>query len=233
MLSPPLAPSIRAYSLFAAAAAPSLARIEASLSRRTLRSGENVWWMGDPAVHVTIVERGLVKIARPGAHGTASIIGLFGPREPIGLPAAMEGTTYPADSVVISATAQIVQVSAAVVRQEASADREIASALQNAFLAHTRILLAKIEVTSAGSVEQRLATLLLRLGDRFGEAGKQAERIAVPVALTRATLAGIVNARVETVIRTLSVWRASNIWQSTDDGFDFDRAALHAISLQG
>lgn len=225
--------TLRRYPLFAHAAAPSLARIENSLSRRTLRSGENLWWMGDPAVHLTLIEGGLLKLAQPGARGSSSIIGLFGPREPIGLPAAIEATAYIADSIVISSTAQIVQVSAAVVRQEAIADRGLASAVQKALLAHVRILLSKIEVTSAGAVEQRLATLLLRLGDRFGEGTKEPGRVALPVTLTRATLAGLIDARVETVIRTFSIWRSSEICRSTDDGFDLDRAALGAISQQG
>ncbi|CAN5344880.1 hypothetical protein BH09MYX1_BH09MYX1_06280 [soil metagenome] len=189
--------------------------------------------MGDPAEHVAIIERGLVKLARPGAHGTSSIIALFGPNGLIGLTAVIADAKYPADAIVISPTVQIVCVAASEIRAAAATDAAFGSSFQRTLVDHTLVLLSKIEIMSAGSVAQRLATLLVQLGERFGSRAEAEGRTTIPFALTRAILADLVDARVETVIRVFSTWRASNVWSASDDGFEIDCAALSAIALQG
>jgi CRP-like cAMP-binding protein len=208
-------------------------RSEASLVRRSLRAGENLWWMGDRAEYVTCVERGLVQVVRSGAGGEISVLGLFGSGDTVGLPAALDGATYPADAVVMSSTAEIVRVAASEVRGAMTTDLVLSTAVQRALLDHTRVMMTKISVVSAGSIAARLATLFVHLAERFGTAGSTEGLTNVGVVLTRATLAGFVDARVETVIRALSTWRASDILRTTDAGFEIDRAALATISLGG
>ena len=57
--------------------------------------------------------------------------------------------------------------------------------------------------------------------------------MAIRFVLSRSTLAGFVEARVETVIRTLSVWKRTGVLRTTGGGFDVDYAALVAISSAG
>jgi len=222
-----------AFSLFEGIGALALRAIEVSLTHRQLRAGERIWWLGDLSEHVTLVDKGLVQIVRTGASGEPSLIGLFGPGEPVGLPAALEGARYPADAVVLSSQAAITRVSAKEVRAAMATDPALAGALQRALLAHTKILLTKIAVVSAGSIAARLATLFAHLAERYGTAEVAGTMTHVDIMLTRATVASFVDARVETVIRTLSEWRSSDIVRTTDHGFEVDGAALRAIALAG
>lgn len=80
------------------------------------------------------------------------------------------------------------------------------------------VLRGRIEVLSAGSVPQRLATLLLQLADRFGDTGDDGV-VRIPVALSRGALARLVSARVETVIRTASEWQKRSLMGSDGGGF--------------
>jgi CRP/FNR family transcriptional regulator len=224
---------LRAFSLFAEVGAPSLRSIEASRTHRQLRDGERIWWMGDLAEHVTLIDEGLVQIVRTGASGELSMIGMFGPGDTIGLTAALEGGLYPADAVVISSRAEIVRVSATEVRAALATDPALAASLQRALLEHTKIVLTKVSVVSAGSVAARLATLFEHLADRFGTKDSAGGMTRVDIVLTRATVAAFVDARVETVIRALSEWRSADVFRTTDRGFEIDRAALAAIAVAG
>ena len=89
-------------------------------------------------------------------------------------------------------------------------DPRIAMAINRALLAQMRLLHGKIDVMTAGTVPQRLALFLLNLADRFGDELESGETV-IPFALSRQQVATYVNARVETVIRALSVWRKSGL----------------------
>lgn len=209
-------------------------RIEKTRMRRTLRRGAKLWSRGDTCEHVTIVEEGLVRVGRAGPDGNFSVLGLFGPGDAVGLAAALEPTTrYPADAAVVSASARISRVSASEVRSAMASDPALAAELQRALLHHTRVILAKISVTGAGSVRARLATLFMQLADRFGVEREADGRTTLALALTRVTLAGFVEARVETVIRTLSSWRRDDVLRSADGCLVLDYAALAAIAAAG
>lgn len=204
--------------------------VAASLTRRRFARGEHLWCAGDPADHVTVLERGLVQVARTASGGKTSVVGLFGPGDPVGLSAALsERMAYPADGVVLSDFVDVLRVRAHVVRTAMAEDRLLAATLEKALIAHSSVLLAKVAVVGAGSVQARLATLFLHLADRFGAARDGRERVALELELSRSTLAGFVEARVETVIRALSVWRRSGVVRTTESGFDIDYPAMVAI----
>jgi CRP/FNR family transcriptional regulator len=71
---------------------------------------------------------------------------------------------------------------------------------------------------SAGSVERRLAALLQHLLDRFGDELEDGETV-IQVALSRAELASLVGATLETTIRMMSRWRREGIVSTTTEGF--------------
>lgn len=182
--------------------------------------GGYLWRAGEPAKSFVIVERGLVLISVPRRDGEPAILGLFGPRECIGLAAALDNgrATYPADAVALSDSVQALVISAEQARLAAADDQACATVMREALLDHTRALRTKIEILSAGKVRARLASLLMHLADRFGDEVEGGDTF-IPLTLSRAALAQLVSARPETVIRTLSTWRADGLVEATSDGF--------------
>ena len=86
--------------------------------------------------------------------------------------------------------------------------------------------MAKIDVLSAGSVEARLATLLVQLDERFGDEFEDGTT-RVPVALSRQELADLVATSFETAIRSMTKWEREGIVETTNQGFSIlNRAEL-------
>src|SRR5437879_10896625 len=67
------------------------------------------------------------------------------------------------------------------------------------------------------SAEERLATTLMELGERFGDEMEDGTTL-IPLRLTRAELAALVGTTVETTIRTLSRWSREGLVSTVDGG---------------
>lgn len=184
-----------------------------------LSAGDRLWRAGEPARFFALIERGLLLISMPRPDGDAATLGLFGPRECVGLAAALdEHATFPADAVALTSSLEALVVPAAVTRAVTARDPSCATAMREALLEHTRALRAKIEILSAGKVPSRLASLLSYLAQRFGDEREGGE-VFIPIALSRPMLAQLVSARPETVIRTLTRWRKEGLVLADDEGF--------------
>lgn len=193
-------------------------RLALTATTMRLAAGDRVWRAGDPARAYALVERGLVLISVPRADGAIASLGLFGPRECVGLSAALqEHACYPADAVVLTPSFEALMVPAVAARDAAAQDPSCAAAIQEALLDHTRALRAKIEILSAGKVPSRLASLLTYLAERFGD--DDGGETFIPIPLSRPTLAQLISARPETVIRTLTRWRKEGMVLADDEGF--------------
>jgi len=83
----------------------------------------------------------------------------------------------------------------------------------------------KIDILSAGAVDARLATALLKLHEEFGDELADGTSF-IPVALSRRELAKLVSTAFETAIRTMSRWEHAGVLATTDRGF-----VLHDISV--
>ena len=76
------------------------------------------------------------------------------------------------------------------------------------------------------SAEERLATTLMELGERFGDELEDGSTL-IPLRLTRAELAALVGTTVETTIRTLSRWTREGLVSTGDSGLTLhDAVAL-------
>lgn len=180
--------------------------------------GETLWRAGDAAHELTFIRRGLVQIIKPAASGPAATLGLFGPHECVGLVAVLGPHRYPADAVAISERVELLHLPAEDFRAAMQQEPALADATHRSLVQASQMLLAKIDVLTAGEVPQRLATLFLHLADRFGDvfAG---DELRIPVALSRGVLARLVGARSETVIRVMSRWEREGLLRTEADGF--------------
>lgn len=213
--------------------APVIDKLAAHATVRDLAVGARLWREGDVATGFHVIASGLVTIRRSLASGAEVIVAIFGSRENVGDTAALEGSRYPAEAVVTSEAATVIKVDAQRVLEQSALCPALALALQQALCRHAAALRTKVEILSAGTVRARLANLFLHLASRFGDELADGT-VAVPVALSRTTLASLVSARTETVIRALRPWERAGV--VVTDGGRFvlgDLATLTACAAEG
>lgn len=203
---------------FQGAAPAVLDRMAEAALIRTANRGETLWKAGEPARNMTIIKSGLVKVVRPAARGRAAICGLFGPPDTVGDLAVLRGVPYPADAIVATETATVISIPGSFLKEFTKTDPNLAVSIACAMQSKLSALHDKVDVLSAGSVEARLAMLLLKLYDRFGDDYEDGTS-AIPVALSRRELAELVSTSFETAIRLMTKWEREGVLETTPNGF--------------
>lgn len=207
-----------------------LGRLATVSTTRTLRRGDYLWQAGDPARALTVLRAGLVKVVRPAPKGRSAICGIFGPPETVGDLALLKDIPYPADAVVATETATVIQVPRAAVMEAMRQHPELGASIACGMWNKLATLHTKIDVLSAGSVEARLATLLVKLYDQFGDDFDDGTS-KILISLSRRELADLVSTSFETAIRVMSRWDREGILQTTPDGFTLnDLGALRQVA---
>jgi len=192
--------------------------------------GEHLWRAGDMPVSLMLVRSGLVKLTRPAPHGRTAICGLFGATSAIGELALIKGIPFPTSTVAATGKVSVVSLPRAdalsALRSHATLSLNLLCTLE------TRLALLhdKIDVLSAGTVEARLATLLLKLYEQFGDDFDDGTS-GIPVPLSRQELADLVSTSFETAIRVLTRWERAGAVSTDADGFTLrDMPLLRQIS---
>ena len=205
-------------------------RLAKCASTRTIERGEYLWRAGDVPIALTAVRSGLVKVVKLGHQGRKTICGLFGAPDTLGDAPVLHGTPYPADAVVATPEVQRVDIPRDELLTLAASEPQLGLSLARSVQQKLNTLMAKIDVLSAGSVEARLATLLVQLEERFGDEFEDGT-VKVPVTLSRQELADLVSTSFETAIRTMTKWEREGIVGTTQHGFDIlNGQALHEIA---
>jgi CRP/FNR family transcriptional regulator len=181
-----------------------------------LHRGEALWRAGERACSFIVVGHGLTKVVLPSTGSRDLVMGLYGPGESVGDSSLLEGSQYPADAFALTDPVVVARVPRdqflAVLEQSGSAALMLARELgRRATLANRRISLF------AASAEERLASTLIELGERFGDEMEDGSTL-IPLRLTRAELAALVGTTVETTIRTLSRWSREGLVSTIDGG---------------
>ncbi|MES1189148.1 MAG: Crp/Fnr family transcriptional regulator [Myxococcales bacterium] len=205
---------------------PALARqLASSATSHTYERGAFLWRAGDAPQSLMVVRSGLVKLVRPAPHGRTAICGLFGPPSPLGELALIKGIPFPTSTIAATASVTVASIPRAealsALRQDAALSLNLLCTLE------TRLALLhdKIDVLSAGAVEARLATLLLKLYEQLGDDFDDGTS-RIPVPLSRQELADLVSTSFETAIRVLTRWERAGAVTTDPDGF-----TLHDLSL--
>jgi len=207
-----------------------LTRMASFASQRSVQRGAVLWQAGDQAQALTVIRNGLIKILRVGGNGRVSLCGLFGPPESIGDVMVLKGTPYPASAVVATDTASIVSIPRELLLESLAKCPELGVSIACSVHRKLAILHDKIDILSAGAVDARLATALLKLHDEFGDELADGTSF-IPVALSRRELAEFVSTAFETAIRTMSRWEHAGVLATTDHGFVlYDISVLRAVS---
>ncbi|MDQ2642300.1 MAG: Crp/Fnr family transcriptional regulator [Myxococcota bacterium] len=197
---------------------------------KTYARGSMIWRVGESPEALLLVKSGLVKLTRPAARGRTSLCGLFGAPTILGELVLVKGVPYQNAAIPGTANVVLVSIPRELVLSAVHSDPQLALNLFCAFEQKFTALHDKIDVLSAGSVEARLATLLLKLYDQFGdELDDGSLRIGVP--LSRQELADMVSTSFETAIRVLARWEREGTVATDGDGFTIgDLSRLQGLS---
>jgi len=213
-----MAEFLRRSALFTGIDAALVERLtQAAVTRRYGRS-DQLWRVGEAPQSLLFVKTGMVKLTRPAARGRTALCGLFGPPSCLGEVVLVKGVPYQNSALAATAGVTIVAIPRADALEALRHEPQLALNLFCNVEEKLTALHDKIDVLSAGSVEARLATLLLKLYDRFGDDFDDGtSRIGVP--LSRQELADMVSTSFETAIRVLSRWEREGIVSTDADGF--------------
>lgn len=195
-----------------------LSQLAAVASARNYERGAVLWRAGDEAQNFNVVKAGLIKVVRTGRGGRRTTCGLFGPPESIGDVVLLKGAPYPAEAIVATESATLLTVPRAVMLGCVERCPQLGVSIACAI--HTKLcsLHDSIDVLSAGAVEARLATALLKLYERFGDDFEDGTS-SIPVSLARRDLSDLVSTAVETVIRIMTRWERETIVATVENGF--------------
>lgn len=198
---------------------------------RTFSRDEYVWRAGDLSAGLCIVRSGVVKIARVGQGGRTMVCGFFGPGDSIGELALLRRIPYPAEASILTPKAVIVYLPAALVMGYLERTPSLAESMNAGMQRKLSTLHHTIDVLSAGSVESRLATALLKLHGQFGDEFEDGSQV-IPISLLRRDLADYVATTVETTIRIMRKWERAHIVHRTELGLSItDPTGLRQISM--
>jgi CRP-like cAMP-binding protein len=216
--------------LFKGVPASVVQRLVEAATIRTLTRGASIWGVGDVPRSLLVVKSGLVKLTRPAARGRTSLCGLFGSPAILGELVLVKGVPYQNAALAATANVALASIPREIVLDCLRSEPALALNLFCCFEEKFAALNDKIDVLSAGSVEARLATLLLKLYERFGdELGDGSLRIGVP--LTRQELADMVSTSFETAVRVLTRWEREGTVATDSDGFTLGNCPrLEALS---
>jgi len=189
--------------------------------------GDRLWGQGDPAESVIAICTGAVKTVREWPNDKGMIVDLVFRGGVAGIEAALSHARRPTSCLALS-SGRAVRVSIGQLRQLVAEDLEVSHALLKAAVRAQLGFADRIDEIQLGPVEQRLARVLLRLGDEVGL--RDSRGIFVPVALSRGDLADLVGCRVETTIRIMTKWQRGEVVDTQREGIVLkDRAALEEI----
>lgn len=189
---------------------------------------EWIYHPGDPAEDMYVVAAGQVKLLQQGAEGKEVLLHLAAAGDLIGGLAAFGNTSY-TDGAQAHTACCLLRVASSDFQQLLELQPTIT--LQVLEFAGTQLQAARdtIRGLSADPVEQRLATTLLRLAERHGEAAAGGVMIQIP--LPQQDLAAMTGTTVETVSRVLSQFRKEGLIKSGRRWIAItDQNALQVIS---
>jgi CRP-like cAMP-binding protein len=179
------------------------------------KRGDVLWRQADAADWMLAVCTGTLKLTREWPGGRDVILDLVHRGQLVGAGAALPQARHTSTCTVL-ASGRGVRIDRARLRALLEHQPELGAALLA--LSHTRLqsFVQRLEEMAHGPVEQRLARVLLRIGDDVGLPDSRGT--FVPVRLTRGDLAGMVGCRVETTIRVLTRWQREGFVETRREG---------------
>jgi CRP-like cAMP-binding protein len=205
-----------------------LERLAAGAKKRSFARHEHLWTPGDVARDFVIVQRGLVKVTR-WTDGGSGTISLYGPAEDVESFTTLRGGEHTSSAVALTDEVVVVAVPQRLFL-ELCAERANGQWAPAWAVERTLSVLDEwIDLLSAGTVEARLAHLLARLNQRFGDDFDDGTA-RIQLSLSRSDLAELASTSFEAAIRVLSRWQREGLVTADSSGLTLrDPARLFAL----
>ena len=209
--------------------APLMAAGEAFRFRR----GDVLWSQGATADWVTVICSGTVKLSRrwPGEREPILILAHRG--QILGEEAALAESQRVA-TVTAMTPGKALRVSSEDLGRLLKRSPKLYERLLGLSCQRLAAITERLEELGQGSVEERLARVLLRVGHEVGL--RDARGIFLPLRLTRGDLADLVGCRVETIIRVMTRWQREGVVETLREGLvikhphELEQVAVHAAA---
>lgn len=214
--------TIRRFPYFGGIPDRVLEPLESYFIPKRLERGDRLWHEGERAVMFTFIAEGRVKVVKMRCDDKELILGLFEGGEPIGHIAVFEERDYPATAVALDDTV-VLQIHRSHFLGTLRRESELSEAVVRNLMDRNFELVRRLHDVTVSSAEQRLALLFDKLMYSCG-IRKQPDDgdtyVFVPMPLSRAELAQLINTRSETAVRLMSNWRGDDIIETVDEGFE-------------
>ena len=178
------------------------------------QNGEVLWKQNERASYVFVVSSGILKLQRCWPSGSQTILHLFNRGSIIGEETVLPNPTRNSTCVAISPGRGFRIPKQSLDKAVISAD--VSFALFQLSNLRFQDTLMRMEELLDGSVENRLASTIIRLGEQLGFS--DGKGIFIPVRLTRGELAEFIGCRAETTTRLMTKWKRSHIVESKREG---------------
>lgn len=190
-------------------------------SLKSFRKNEPIWQKKSKAEYCFFLLAGMAEIIQRNKKGEENIQGIFGPGEIIGLPHTLRNMPYGEEAIAVSKSCEALQISLAPLKNDIGGSDLLNFLMwkNKQLLMHEQILRNKLLVLGAGSLHDRIIELLEQLILRFSKENiERCENFHIPVCLSKTQVAKMIEARVETVIRTLRKWEEAGFLKLTPEG---------------
>lgn len=196
---------------------------------RRLTPGESIWAFDDPMDRFVFLVEGHAKLTRPCEIGREVIIDVGAPGELLCGGAVSSFSTACCTCVAMDDDVVVVSVPRRDLMQVVEQNATAAAAFVRESTGRDMRLGRRIVELASGQVEQRIATLLLRLADQIGVAREGS--VKIPLHLSRQDLADLCGTTLETAIRTMSRLAREEIVTTAARGFTIhDRSRLERMA---
>lgn len=169
-----------------------------------IKRGEVLWRQGEVADSLMVVCVGSLKLTRAWQGEREPIVGLVHRGQMIGEEVGLPGARRTATVTALS-PGKVMRVSQEEVQRMLRRTPKLYESLLGRSCARLEEFSQRMEELGQGSVEDRLARVLLRMANEVGL--HDARGLFLPLRLTRGDLADMVGCRVETTIRIMTRWQ--------------------------
>lgn len=195
--------------IFSSLSSEDMKEIQACLAREKFGKKEDIFSEGDPSDWFYILMDGKVKITKLSQDGREIILELISPPDFFGGFAVLKGFPYPANAVAME-DSEVLKISRhnllKIIDRFPTIMYDMTSNLGN----RMREFQDTLKNIALERVESRIASLIIKLADKIGDADK-AKEILIDMKLTKQDIAEMVGTTVETTIRVMSRFKKSGL----------------------
>ncbi|MBF0473627.1 MAG: Crp/Fnr family transcriptional regulator [Nitrospirae bacterium] len=173
---------------------------------------ETIFDEGDASNELFIVLKGKIKITKLSKDGKEIILEIAAQNEIFGGVAVINNFPYPANAIAMEES-EILKISRKALIKLIDIYPQLMLNLTKNFSARIKNSYEALKNMALEKVEARIATLLLKLAEKSGEAVEKGTKINIK--LTKLDIAEMVGTTVETAIRTMSKFKKNKFFTET------------------